>query len=309
MSRCVVIGANGFIGSHIVDALALAGHEVTAFDRFSSGAISYAATQVRQVTGDFLSHSDLREAIRNQQYVFHFLSTTNPAIADREATLDIRTNVSQSVDLFQMCADNGVEKLFFASTGGAIYGDQGTALHRETDPTLPMSPYGIGKLTLENYLRYFKKKFGLESVSLRISNPYGPRQHPNRKQGLIPIALLQVARNEPVVRFGSGAMIRDFVYVEDVARMVTAMVGRPTNDQTYNIGSGIGHSVSEVLSLISAVTGRDFEVREEPIPPTFVETVVLDTTRFKAEFGVDLLTELESGIDRTWHNIVSHGGR
>ena len=305
MSRCVVIGANGFIGSHLVDTLALAGHDVTAFDRFSSGTISYGSSNVRRLTGDFLSRSDLQQALKNQQYVFHFLSTTNPAVSDREPTLDIRTNISQSVELFQTCVDSGVEKVFFASTGGAIYGDQGAELHRETDITLPISPYGIGKLTLENYLLYFQRKFGLNSVSLRISNPYGPRQHPNRKQGLIPIALMQIAKREPVIRFGSGSMVRDYVYVEDVARMVTAMVGRPTNHQTYNIGSGNGHTINEIFGLITAVTGRDFEIIEESIPPTFVDTVVLDTARFRAEFDLVALTALEAGIERTWRNLVS----
>ena len=305
MSRCVVIGANGFIGSHLVDTLALAGHEVTAFDRFSSGTVSFDSTHVRCLTGDFLSRSDIKEALEGQQFVFHFLSTTNPAVSDREPTLDIRTNISQSVDLFQTCVDSGVEKVFFASTGGAIYGDQGAERHRETDITLPISPYGIGKLTLENYLRYFQRKFGLDSVSLRISNPYGPRQRPNRKQGLIPIALMQIAKREPVIRFGSGTMVRDFVYVEDVARMVTAMVGRPTEHQTYNIGSGNGHTVNEIFRLITAVTGGDLNIKEEPIPPTFVDTVVLDTARFRAEFELDPLTELEAGIELTWRNLVA----
>lgn len=305
MSSCVVIGANGFIGSHLVDNLVSAGHEVTAFDRFSSGTVSYTSKNVRRLSGDFLNRSDLREALSNQQYVFHFLSTTNPAVSDREPTLDIRTNVSQSVDLFQICVDSGVEKVFFASTGGAIYGDQGRDVHRETDMTLPMSPYGIGKLTLENYLGYFGRKFGLDSVSLRISNPYGLRQHPNRKQGLIPIVLMQIAKHEPVIRFGSGAMVRDFIYVDDVARMVTAMVGRSTDHRVYNIGSGSGHTVNEIFGLIAAVTGRNFEIREEPIPPTFVDAVVLDTERFKAEFEVDLLTKLEAGIERTWRDLMS----
>ena len=116
---------------------------------------------------------------------------------------------------------------------------------------------------------------------------------------------MQIAKRQPVIRFGSGSMVRDFVYVEDVARMVTAMVGRPTSHQTYNIGSGSGHTVNEIFGLITAVTGREFEIREESIPPTFVDTVVLDTARFNAEFDLNPLTALEAGIERPWRTFVS----
>lgn len=300
MSRCLVIGANGFIGSHVVDALASHGHEVTAFDRFSSGKTSFRALNVTRHAGDFLNHADLADALTNQQFVFHFLSTTTPVIADNEPTLDIRTNISQSVDLFQLCVNAAIERLYFASTGGAIYGDQGLSRYRETDLALPVSPYGIAKLTIEHYLRYFRAKHGLDSVSLRISNPYGTRQPPRKKQGLIPIALRQIALGEPVLRFGSGAMVRDFIYVEDVARIVAEMTGIDTEHDVYNLGSGRGNTVNNVLETIRKVTRQDFEIRQVPVPPTFVSEVVLDTTRINAEFSLDPLISLEHGIESTW---------
>ncbi|TFC33839.1 NAD-dependent epimerase/dehydratase family protein [Cryobacterium sp. TMT2-14] len=300
MSRCLVIGANGFIGSHVVDALASKGHEVTAFDRFSSGEVSFSSPNVTRHAGDFLNHADLADALANQKFVFHFLSTTTPAIADNEPTLDIRTNISQSVDLFQLCANAAIEKVYFASTGGAIYGDQGHSRYRETDLALPVSPYGIAKLTIEHYLRYFRAKHGLDSVSLRISNPYGTRQHPRKTQGLIPIALRQIALGEPVLRFGSGTMIRDFIYVEDVARVIAEMTGIETEHDVYNLGSGRGNTVNNVLETIRKVTKQDFDIRQVPIPPTFVNKVVLDTTRISAEFSVRSLISLEHGIEKTW---------
>lgn len=302
MSRCLVLGANGFLGSHIVDALVDHGHDVTAFDRFSSGETSYTASSVRRVIGDFLNHADLAEALKGQQNVFHFLSLTNPAIADSQPTLDIRTNIAQSVDLFRLCVDNVVGKVYFASTGGAIYGDQGHAKYRETDLALPISPYGIGKLTLEHYLRYFRVKHGLAAVSLRISNPYGARQHPHRKQGLIPIALRQAALGEPILRFGSGSMVRDFIHVEDVARIIATMTDAETLHDVYNLGSGQGHSVNDVLETIGKVTQLDLTVREVPTPATYVNEVVLETTRLKAEFDIGPLISLRRGISRTWES-------
>lgn len=298
-----MIGANGFIGSHLVDSLSRAGQDVTAFDRFSSPSISYNAPGVKRVVGDFLSHADLTEALAGQQYVFHFVSTTNPATADNEPTLDIRTNVSQSIDLFSLCVQQGVERLYFASTGGAIYGDQGLSRYCEEDPALPLSPYSIGKLTIEHYLRYFKAKYGLTSVSLRISNPYGGRQHPHRKQGLIPIALRRILTGQPVLRFGTGEMIRDFIYVGDVANMVASMVTVDAAHPVYNIGSGVGHSVNEVFAAIRTVTDQDFEILETPPPRTYVDEVVLNTSRFESEFGLHALTPLTEGIRKTWHTL------
>lgn len=304
MSRCLVIGGNGFIGSYVVDALARDGHDVTVFDRFSSGLTFYEACGVRQVVGDFLNHAVLAEALRGQDYVFHFLSTTSPAISENEPTLDIRTNISQSVDLFAMCVDRGIKRLFFASTGGAIYGDQGQRIYNESDVTLPISPYAIGKLTLENYLGYFRLKHGLESVCLRISNPYGPRQHANRKQGLIPIALRQVALGRPVVRFGRGDMVRDYIYVEDVGNMVAAMTEVRSLHNVYNIGSGLSHSVNDVLDTIRLVTNQDFDVVQEEVPSTYVGEVVLDTSRYSAEFKVPNLRSIQEGISLTWNTEV-----
>lgn len=303
VAKTLVIGANGFIGSHLVDALHADGHQVTAFDRFRSDRPSTYSSPVRQVVGDFLSRSDIERAVRGQQYVLHFLSTTTPATAENDPTFDLRTNVAQTVELLEACVAANVKHFYFASTGGAIYGSQGQSQYFETDRAQPISPYGIGKLTIENYLNYFRAKHGLGSTILRISNPYGGRQRANRKQGLIPIALRQIALGEAVVRLGDGGMVRDYIYVDDLVRMITRIVGRPTHHSLYNLGSGEGHSVGEVLSSLQRVTGIDFQIVEHPKPPTFVDRVVLDTTRFFNEFGRIALTPLDEGIRKTYLDI------
>ena len=123
MPKSVVIGANGFLGSSVVDALAGLGHEVTAFDRFSQGSHRFSAdVPVRQ--GDFLDRHDIADAVRGNDYVFHFLSTTTPSTADSYPERDVRDNVAPSIALFEACVDAGVQHVYFASTGGAIYGDQ-----------------------------------------------------------------------------------------------------------------------------------------------------------------------------------------
>lgn len=306
MARALVVGANGFIGSHLVDALAEAGHEVTAFDRFSSQHPTFVSRAPSVLVGEFLSRADLEAAVRGQDYVFHFLSTTTPATAEADPTLDIRTNVAQTVELLEACVAAGVRHFYFASTGGAIYGPQNKVEYAETDRALPISPYAIGKLTIEHYLSYFRAKHGLHSTVLRVSNPYGTRQRPNRKQGLIPIALRQIVLGRPVVQFGDGSMVRDYVYVEDLVRMIVPIVGRETEFNLYNLGSGEGYSVTEVFDSLRRVTGEDVVIDVRPVPPTFVDRVVLNTDRYRREFGETELTPLDEGVRLTYEEIRSH---
>ena len=302
--RAVVVGANGFIGSHLVDSLAIAGHEVTAFDRFSAGTRLY-REEARQLRGDFLNTDDLREAVKGQQLLFHFLSTSTPATAERDPSFDVRTNVTQSIELMRLAVEAGVEHVYFASTGGAIYGESGRDSYSELDPTLPISPYAIGKLSIENYLRYFRTKYALESTTFRISNPFGPRQHVNRKQGLIPIVLRQIALGLPVTQLGDGSMVRDYIYVEDLVDMIEAVVHQGSLSSVYNLGSGEGRSVASVLATIREVVGRDFEVVEAPKPATFVDRITLNTNRYIEEFSAPKFTDFATGVDKTWQEVRS----
>jgi UDP-glucose 4-epimerase len=305
--EAVVVGANGFLGSHLVDALVAAGHNVTAFGRFAGRDQAFTSPGVRTVHGDFMLRRDLDRAVEGAEAVFHFLSTTTPATAENDPLLDISTNVRQSVELLEACVEAGVNDFYFASTGGAIYGPQGKREYDENDRTSPVSPYAIGKLSIENYLRYFSVMHGLRSTALRISNPYGTRQPAERTQGLIPIALRRIVAGEPVVRFGDGSMVRDYLYVEDLTRMIARMVGAPREHEVYNLGSGEGHSVLDVLESLRRVTNIDFAIEERPAPPTFVDRVVLNTSRYRTEFGKVELTPLDEGIRRTHEAMRSHG--
>jgi UDP-glucose 4-epimerase len=303
MANCLVIGANGFIGSHLVDELVGNGHSVTAFDRFSHEIGQFIAPGVRQLAGDFLNQAEVADAVIGQDYVFHFVSTTTPATAENDPTLDVRTNISSSIELFESCVAAGVRKVIFASTGGAIYGDHGGIKLTEEMVPLPVSPYAIGKLAIEGYLRYFGAKHGLDSVSFRISNPYGPRQRSNKKQGVIPIFLHRIAAGQPITVFGDGQMIRDYLYVTDAVRMIAGTVGQHTSHSLYNIGSGEGATLNEVLTVIERVTGVAPLIESRPTPSTFIDRVVLDTDRFTTEFGYDRFVTLEDGIAATWAQI------
>lgn len=306
MAKCLVLGANGFIGSHLVDSLVEGGNTVRAFDRFSSGKPKFNESKLVEVfAGDYLNSADLKKALVGVNYVFHFISTTTPLTAENNPLIDINTNVRMSVELFQLCVEAKVTRVLFASSGGAIYGSSSQSeSHSESDATLPVSPYAIGKLTIENYLRYFHTKFGLDYTVLRIANPYGDRQPMRRKQGVIPIFLERTHDNLPLTVYGDGSMIRDYIYVKDVADMISATFHLKHNYSTYNIGSGSGNTINEVIACIKQVTTKKVTVNHEPTPSTFVDKVVLNVSRFEDEFSIRPRVTLLEGIQRTYEHIL-----
>lgn len=299
----VVIGGNGFLGSHLVESLVAAGQDVTIFDRFSHEPIVPLPDSVRIIKGDLSDPVAVREALDGQDVVAHLASSSAPIDAGADPSLDVRTNLAHTVELLQAAVAADVQRVVFASSGGAIYGDQGSSPVTEDSVPRPISPYAIGKLAVEGYLRYFRATHGLDSVSLRISNPYGPRQHPHKRQGVIPIFLHRIMQGLPIEVFGDGSMVRDYLYVDDAARMITAAMVTPTQHDVYNVGSGEGASVAELVQFCREVTGRDVEVREATTPPAFVDRIVLDVSRFTAEFGVSASVPLREGIECTWRSV------
>lgn len=298
MARSIVIGANGFLGSSLVDALVSRGHEVTAFDRFSRGPATSSAT--RTIAGDFLDSDSVARAVEGHDAVFHFLSTTTPASADGNPVGDATENVVPSIRLLQACVAAGVGTVHFASTGGAIYGDHDAAALSESMLPQPVSPYAIGKLAIEGYLAYFSRRHGLDSVSYRISNPYGPRQLADRSQGVIPTFLRHAREGRPLQVLGDGSSVRDYIHADDAIRMIVEVVDRPREHSVYNIGSGVGTSVSELLGTVERVTGIVPTVEYLPEPATFVHRSVLDTSRYAGEFGAVEMRSLDEGIAQTW---------
>lgn len=303
-ARALVIGANGFLGSGLVDRLCANGAKITAFDRYSTEPRHLVGDGVEAVQGDFLNEAHVGPALTGCDTVFHFLSLSTPADSGQDPGFDVRTNTLATVRLLQLAVEAGVSRFYFASSGGTVYGRTSPARgHAEDDSLQPLSPYGIGKVAIENYLSYFAQVSGLESVSLRMSNPFGPQQKPSKKQGLIPILLRAVRDGRRVTMLGDGSMRRDYVYIDDVVDQVMQIAGGEPEHRAYNVGSGQGSSLREIFDLVARVSGQDLDIEYAPTPPWFVQESVLDVSRFHAEFGTPALTALEEGIRRTWEAI------
>ena len=298
-----MLGGNGFIGSYIVDNLASKGHVVKVFDNLKDDIKLYKEDKnIEGLSRNFLNRSDISSALKDVDYVFHFISTTTPASSENDPLIDINTNIAMSVVLFEECIKSNIKKVIFPSTGGAIYG-RTTHPSKETDLTEPVSPYAIGKLTIENYLRYYKEKHGLDYLILRPSNPYGPRQPFHRNQGVIPIFLERIVSGNDIAVMGDGEMQRDYVYVEDVAKAITDIFDKTTKHNIYNIGSGKTTTLNELVKIMKNVTQKNFDIKHKPSPVTFLSKSCMDVGRYESEFGKIAHTELSVGISNTYEYI------
>lgn len=303
MAKCLVLGADGFIGYHLTMGLLAAGHEVRAFDRMRNGRpfnLPEEQPRMELFPGDFLNTNDLNQALEGMEYVFHLVSTTNPAVSAKDPLLDIRTNLRMSVELMQLCVQHHVKRFIFPSTGGAIYGQNVDHSLKETELTEPVSPYAIGKLAIEGYLRFFKHAHNLDYLAFRISNPFGVRQNVVGSQGVIPIFMNLLNRNQPLTVFGDGSMVRDYIYVTDNTDGLIRAFDQPAQHSIYNLGSGAGLSVARLVTLLEEVTGKKAQVNHLPSRPADIHRVVLDVSRFEKEFGTLAKTPMEKALAATW---------
>lgn len=303
MANVLVLGGNGFIGTHTVDSLLRAGHTVTAFDLFSVSPPRWSEPGAVVYNGDFFDENDVRAAVDGNDIVVFLLSVLDASRADDDPASELRDSVIPSIKLCEICVEMGVEHLYFASSGGTIYGDQADCILRENSPTFPTSPYAIGKLTVESYLRYFSRTSSLMSTALRISNPYGARQNPFKTQGVIPIFLRRVYDRLPLNIMGDGSMTRDYIFVNDLADIIACMITQNATQEIYNIGSGQQTSINAVCDSIAVITERSLSINHVPVPPTYIDHVALDVSRLNREFGPFSYTSLHEGIKQTWFDI------
>jgi len=307
MARCLILGGNGFIGSHLAEGLGKKGYDVRIFDSFQTGMMNLETIKgkVEIIKGDFLNHEDVFQAFKGVDYVFHYIGTTVPATAVKDPIYDFQTNVIATLSLLELAVASKLKRVIFPSSGGTVYGEPTSLPVHETHPLNPMDPYGISKLAIEKYLNYFHHAYGLDYLILRYSNPYGERQSPHGQQGVIPVFLNRIKMGDRPVIYGDGSMERDYIYVGDAAEATIAALEKKTTHKIFNVGSGAGTSLNQLIGIMSGVTGKKIEPVYTEDTATRVQKVVLDISRIRDEAGWKPSTSLQEGIERTWRWITS----
>ena len=276
--RVCIVGGNGFLGSHITDALLEGGHSVRSFD-LRPEAYREPLDGVEYVFGDITDAEAVRSAIRGSQVVIHTLTTTTPKTSNDDIAFDIETNLTATVRLLESCVAEGVERVVYFSSGGTVYGPPKVVPIPEDHETTPICSYAVVKLAVEHYLGMFQALHGLDYVILRLSNPFGPRQNPALMLGAISVFANRALAGETITIWGDGSVVRDFIDVRDVASAAMAAALGDAANITLNIGSGSGTSVNDIVAAIESVLGHDIAVERTEARSLDVPVSVLDISR------------------------------
>ena len=301
--KCLVLGGRGFLGSHIAEALLAENMNVRILDR-------PAPAGVRSLTfggdgsfelfeGDFTNSQDVSAAVEGCDVCVHAVTTTLPKNSNDNIEFDILTNLLGTIRLLEHASKSGMKKIIFLSSGGTIYGTPTTHDLTESHPTDPISSYGITKLAIEKYLRLFEHLNGLTSISLRISNPFGPRQKIDGAQGAVAVFLGAALRGNTIAIWGDGSIVRDYVHVDDVVSAVGAALGYEGKERVFNIGSGRGRSLLDVISAVESATGARLEKVFSPSRLFDVQRNVLDITRAQRELHWSPKVSFADGVQST----------
>jgi len=306
MTTCLVLGGNGFIGSHLVEALLRKGFSVKVFGDFKSRTknLDTISHRIEIIRGDFLCEPDLAAAMQNVEFLFHYISTTNPVTSFDNPRYDVETNIIGSIRMMELAVKNDIKKIIFPSTGGTIYGEPDHVPINEAAPTNPLNPYAISKLTLEKYLNYFFIQYGMDYLVVRYSNPYGRRQNPHGNQGVIPIFLNKIKNDEAPVIYGDGMSVRDYIYIDDAIDATIALFDKKIVDKIYNVGSGKGVSINQLIDIMATITDRDVTPIYQNDNRNYIKKVILDIKKVQSHTGWYPKVDLAQGIGITWDWLV-----
>ncbi|WP_375396960.1 NAD-dependent epimerase/dehydratase family protein [uncultured Sphingomonas sp.] len=297
--RCAVLGAGGFIGTNLCLGLQQSGAHVTGIGRRPHDGPA-ALSDLRWVEAEFADAQAVAAAVEGQDLVFHLLGGSIPVQSNDDPVGDVEASLIPSLRLIEACQAAGIGRFVFVSSGGTVYGPAASIALSESAATNPITAYGINKLAVEKYLGLFRHLHAFDAVVLRLANPYGPHQHRRRPQGVIGTALARALAGEPIEIWGDGSVVRDYVYIDDVVAALVAAGTYRGRHWVFNIGSGQGRSVRQVVADICVLTSTPpSRVIYHPSRPADVPYNVLDCALAQRELKWRPDTSWIDGLKRT----------
>ena len=304
--KVLVTGGAGFIGSHVCDAFAADGWSVTALDDLSTGREENLSAGVELVVADIRSPEASRLVSEGGfDVISHHAAQIDVRVSVDRPDHDASINIMGLLNLLEAAVQGGVRRFVYVSSGGVVYGEPEELPVSETAMKQPLSPYGVSKLTGEHYLHFYRQIHGLEAVSLRYSNVFGPRQDPHGEAGVVAIFGRSVLEGRPLTLFGDGEQTRDYVYVGDVAEanLLAARVdvseSMTMDDVAFNVGTGVETSVNELASGVMRVAGTEVPVERAPARTGELMRSCLDPSRLEG-LGWRPAGGLEAGLTATY---------
>jgi UDP-glucose 4-epimerase len=298
--KILVTGGAGFIASQIVDAYLGEGHNVYILDNLSTGFERNINPKAYFIKSD-ITDSKILDIFTKEKFdvVNHHAAQIDVRKSVNDPIFDANTNILGTINLLQCCIKTGVKKFMFASTGGAVYGEQEYFPADEKHPTIPVSPYGITKLTIEKYLYFYKNEYGLNYTILRYANVYGPRQNPFGEAGVVAIFVNKLLKNENPIINGDGNQTRDYVFVEDVVKANVLTLNSQSAD-IYNVGTTVEISVNDVFSKLNSIAGNKAIEKHGPAPKGEQARSVITSEKLFQKFNWKPSVKIDEGLRKTF---------
>ncbi len=281
--RVVVVGGGGFIGTNLIRTLL--DHDVEVIGYGHKPRFARAIADAQWVECDLHSNDESHETLEGCDLVYYLAGNASPMDAERSVSQHASTNLIPAIRFFERCAQLGVKRIVSVSSGGMVYGSGAPLPSNETTPTNPTNSYALTKIAVEQYLTLFDQRTSMRGISLRVANPFGPYQLPRAGQGLIAAVLDRMHENRAVDIYGDDGTIRDYIYISDVIDAMLRAGIYEGDHGVFNIGSGVGRSVREVLSAIEQALDQQIEINHCPSRPVDIEASVLDTTLAQSQLG------------------------
>ena len=307
--RALVTGGAGFIGSHVADLLLANGFEVTIFDNLVSGNRNQVPKNASFHEMD-ITDERASKLVRESGFdvICHLAAQIDVRKSVADPAYDSRVNIGGTLNLLEAVRQSGKSstRFVFSSTGGAVYGDLVAPPTTEEAPKDPQSPYGTAKLSVEYYMGYYARVHGLETVALRYSNVYGPRQDPHGEAGVVAIFCNRLLDGTPLTIFGDGKQTRDYVYVGDVARanLLAATRSLPAigalDARAFNVGTSVETDVVELAQLLREIAGTNVEAKHAPERPGEQKRSAVDTRKAQRVLGWQPTMSLREGLTETY---------
>lgn len=301
--KITIIGAAGFIGTNLTKALLknpenslrVVDNDIKYFTNLTDSELS----RCEVLASTFDVNTDFNTLVRDQDIVYHLVSTTVPSTSNQHIPQELVANVVATSMLLEACVSEKVRRIVFMSSGGTVYGQDEQSPIIEESVTTPISSYGLQKITIEKLMYLYNYMYGLDYRVIRLANPYGPYQRPNGVLGAVTTFTYKALHDEPITVYGDGSVIRDFIFIDDAIAAIIKIAESDCDERVFNVGSGSGTSIAQLLDAISVSLHKKLNVNYQASRPVDVPINFLNVNRFQHLFGPIVHVSLTEGIKKT----------
>lgn len=307
MKSIFILGGGGFIGKTLAEEFLKRGYRVAVYDTVGEEQFDNFEKKKEVIIykGNMEEYEKMEEVLRKEKpdVIFHLVCNILPGSREDEVLKYMDVNMNSTLKLFEIMRETKVKKLVYVSSGGAIYGANGKSINSEEDELKPINFYGWIKYAIEKYIKAYHKIYGFDYLIVRPSNPFGKYQNINGKQGIVAVVMGKVLRDEKIEIWGDGSVVRDYISASDMGIYTAELLEKDIWNKIYNIGSGIGKSINEILGIIERVSNKKLNIDYKKGRKEDISVNILDISKIKKDTGIILEDNIEEEMKKMWNDI------